>query len=341
MNKNTKTTLIVALSLFGAGVLIWLCVSLGIGFNFSKLTPGFRADADGTISDSTSVKAERIEKNVEANGQNISLNVGYADIRLEKSADADIHISYTNTEDSYFDLESNDSKIVLTQHQNGHFFFFSFFSSSGSGEVVVSIPDENIGNLDVDVASGEVSVSDIKLSGDFKLDTASGDVSLDNSKIGEFSANSASGKIYLSDVDTDNIDINTASGDISLSKIKGNIPVTLDTVSAEVYIEDVETEDLSIGTVSGNITLKDVLGKTAGLSTTSGGVELNSADFLEIRFKTVSGDISGAVVGSAEDYTVYTNTISGSNSLSGHREHGKRTLDLSSTSGSFEIRFEK
>ena len=102
-----------------------------------------------------------------------------------------------------------------------------------------------------------------------------------------------------------------------------------------------KTDGLRIGTVSGDITLEKVSGQTVGLSTTSGCVELNSADFREIKFETVSGDISGTVVGSAEDYTVYANTLSGSNSLSGHRERGNRTLDLSSTSGSFEIRFEK
>ena len=340
MNKKLKTTLIVALSLFGAGIIICFCVAMSANFDFTKLSTNFQ---DSSNSDSNA-KTEHIEKSIEASGQNISLNVGSADIRLEKSADKNIHISYTNTEDSYFELESSKSEIVLTQYQNGnHFFVFSFFGNSdiGSNEVIVSIPTENNGGLDVDVASGEVSASGIELSGDFVIDTASGDVSLDNSKIGKFSTDSASGEVRLSEVETENIDIDTASGDISLSKIADNIPVTLDTVSGEVYIEDVETDEMRISTVSGDISLSKASGQAVGFSTTSGGVELSDADFKEISFVTVSGDIHGTVSGSSDDYTVYADTISGSNNLSSHKGRGQRTIELSSTSGSFDISFKK
>ena len=340
MDKKLKTTLIVALSLFGAGIIICFCVAMSANFDLTKLSSNFQDSA----SSSSNAKTEHIDKSIEASGQNISLTVGSADIRLEKSADDEIHISYTNTEDSYFELKSSSSKIVLTQYQNGgHFFIFGFFGSIDGerSEVVVSIPAENIGGLDIDVASGEVSASDIELSGDFGIDTASGDVSLEKSTFGEFSANSASGEITLSDVKTKGIDVDTASGGVSLSKIAGNIPVTLDTVSGEVYIEDVEADEMRISTVSGDISLSKSSGKAVGFSTTSGGVELSSADFKEISFVTVSGDINGTVSGDSDDYTVYADTISGSNSLSSHKGRGQRTIELSSTSGSFDISFEK
>ena len=106
MNKKLKTTLIVALSLFGAGIIICFCVAMSANFDFTKLSANFQSES----VNASNAKTEHIEKSIEASGQNISLNIGSADIRLEKSVDENIHISYTNTEDNYFKLESSKSE---------------------------------------------------------------------------------------------------------------------------------------------------------------------------------------------------------------------------------------
>jgi len=341
MNKNTKTALIVALSLFGAGVLIWLCVSLGVGFDYSKLSGGFFRSENGTVAGETSAEAEHIAKNIDEKGQDIEFDLSSAYVTVEPSADGKIHLTYDNAEDCYFEFKETDDSLTLKQKQQfGYFFGFMFINDAPQTEVVLSLPARREGLLDINGVSGGISISDLNLRDSSKIYSVSGEISIENCKTASVEAGTTSGDIQLASINTESVKATTVSGSISLSDISGGIPVTLASTSGEVYAENVKAKDLEVGTVSGGLTLKNVSGSRAILSSTSGGVKLGGADFLEIEFETVSGDISGTVAGSSEDYTVYTETLSGSNSLSGHRGSGERKLELSSTSGSFDIGFE-
>lgn len=337
MNKKAKTTLIVALSLFGAGVIIFLCVLMSVNFDYSKLSTSFRFGTNNEVS----VKAEHIEKDLEAKGQNIKLEFSSANVTVTQSADDTIHVSYDNNENSYFELEDSSSQLVLTQKQNAGFFFGLFYMQETRSEVTLSIPAEHNGTLTINGASGDISISGLKIMGDFKIYSVSGELAIENCKAKTLETGNVSGNIKLASVETDSIRANTVSGSLKVSEISESIPVTLASTSGEVYAENVKTSKLEVGTVSGDITLRNVAGQEASFSTTSAGVELNNADFSEIIFNTVSGDIRGTISGASDDYTVYTNTVSGNDSLSSHKGRGERTLDLSSTSGDFEISFEK
>jgi len=301
MNKNIKTTLIVALSLFGAGIIICLCVSLSVHFDYKALAEDFQSG----YGKQASVPSEHIEKSADENGQSITLNLSSADLTLGTSKDDKIHISYDNTQDLYYELKESASSISLTQKGNNVFgfgFSFSLLNGSSGGKVVVEIPSGHEGEVNIYCVSGDVSASELELKNNLKISEVSGNITLENSSASD---------------------------------------VSLETTSGDVYAENVKSESFGVQSVSGGLELVSTMGRSAKLSTVSGEALLRSIDFSEIVVSTVSGDISGTLPGSAADYTVYADTLSGSNSLSSHREHGARTLDLSSTSGSFKISFEK
>lgn len=337
MDKKTKTTLIVALSLFGAGVIIWLCVSMSLRFDYSKLS----ADFSNSKSSETSVKTEHIDKDIEATGQNITLNLSSADVIVTPSADDMIHLSYDNSEDCYFELKDGASELTLKQEQAGSFFFGFLHIQETHVKVTLSIPTGHEGTLNINGASSGISISDLDIAGSFEIYSVSGEISIENCEAKEVQTGSTSGNIELTSVETDYIKAESVSGELRVSEITKSIPLELASVSGEVYAENVKASELGIKTISGHISLRNTSGQKVSFSTTSGGVELDGADFREITFETVSGDIRGTVSGAAEDYTIYTDTVSGSNNLSSLRGNGDRTIDLSSTSGSFDISFEK
>lgn len=337
MNKKTRNALIVALSLFGVGVIICLCVSISVHFDYSKLTDSFYIGA----SSGEKLETEHVDKDIKADGQDIKFNLSSADVTVTPSEDDMIHISYNNTEDNYFEFKEKDGSITLTQKGNRVFLFWSINLEDAESEVTLSIPMEHDGSLNINGASSDISISDIDITEGMGIYSVSGEISILNCKSKTLETGSTSGEIDLAALETDSIKASSVSGGLNLSDISGSIPVTLASTSGEVYAENVNTKNLGIETISGEITLKNVDGLKASLSTTSGGAELAGADFTEIKFKTVSGEISGTVSGSAEDYTVYTDTVSGSDSLSSHKGSGDRTLDFSSVSGSFDVGFEK
>ncbi|MFB0921784.1 MAG: DUF4097 family beta strand repeat-containing protein [Oscillospiraceae bacterium] len=340
MNKNTKTALIVALSVFGAGVLIWLCVSMSVGFNYSKLSWNWGKDGGNSSSDDASFSAEHFDRDIDENGQTVILNLASADITVSPSEDGKLHLSYDNTENSRFEYVEKSDKITLTQKQRSDTIIGFLENNSEKLKVVLSLPAGREGELDINGASSDISLSDIDIKDEMKIYSVSGEIEISSCKAKILATGATSGNIELRTIDVSSIDADTVSGDIRLSDIGGKIPLTLATVSGEVYAEKVEAKDFSVETVSGKTTLKNVSGMKADFSSTSGGVGLNKANFREIKFSTISGDISGTVTGSSDDYTVYTDTVSGRNSLSGHRGRGERTLDFSSTSGSFDVSFE-
>ena len=341
MNKNTKTALIVALSIFGAGVLIWLCVSLSVGFNYSKLTVRSDSKTLGAEADSN-FKKEHIDKDFDENGQKLVFNLSSADIVVEPSSDGKIHLSYDNTEETRFELDEAKNAITLTQRsKNDSFFGFVSLGSSEKLSVRLSLPADREGKLDIGSASGDVSISDISEKADMRLSSISGDVNAKHCAAETFGASTTSGELEVTSIEANSVDLNSVSGGIKVSEIGRSTPVSIASTSGEVYAENIEANDFTVSTISGEVSLTDVSGQKAGISTTSGAVTLSKADFRELKYTTISGDIRGTVSGSAEDYTVYADTVSGGNSLSGNRERGERTLDLNSTSGSFDIRFEK
>ena len=339
MNKNQKKALIIALSICGAGVLISLCVLASVNFDLSRLSA--RHNVGVSKDDSETIKAEHIEKDIDESGQNISLNLSSADVVIKPSDDEKIHISYDNTEETYFELESTGKKINLTQKQKSYITFGVVFFSDNKLTVEVYIPADHEGNLDINGASSDISVSDMKFEGKFDINSVSGDIVLQNCEADTISTGNTSGEINISAVKTTSIEASTISGDININEITEKTPISLETTSGKVYAENVSAQDIKAESISGGIELVKVTGNTANLSSTSGDVHLDLADFQEIVYNSVSGSIKGTVCGSSDDYTVYTDSISGSNSLSSHRGRGDRTLDLSSTSGSFNISFEK
>ena len=337
MNKKTKTALIVALSLFGAGIIICFCILISVHFDYSKLADGFRTG----VNSEENVEAEHVDKDIEANDQDLIFNLSSADITVTPSEDDMIHISYDNTEDSYFEFDEKSGSITLTQKGTRDFFLWTINVQDTEGKVTVSIPVGHKGALKIDGASSDISVTGLEVGGKFNIFSVSGELNIQDCECETLEAGTTSGEIKLVSLNTGSIKANTVSGGIELSDISKSIPVTLASTSGEVYAENVKTKDMGIHTVSGKMSLKNVSGQTASLSSTSGSVLLDSADFEEIDFDTVSGDIRGSVAGKAEDYTVFTDTVSGSNGLSSHKERGERTLDFSSVSGSFEIDFEQ
>ena len=340
MNKNTKTALIVALSIFGAGVLIWLCVSMSVGFNYSKLSVANIGSSESSDVDDTKFKSEHFDKLIAENGQSVALNLSSADVTVSLSDDGEIHLSYDSTEQTYFEYKESEGAISLTQKQKvGSLSQLIIIGSYEKTIISLSLPADRSGTLKINGASSEIYVSDVVMKHDMDIYGVSGDMTIKNCSSAGLNTGSVSGIITIDSVSTASIEAGSVSGDIRLTAINAAIPVMLQSTSGQVYAEKVKTTKLDIGLVSGGVTLKNVSGEKADISSTSGGVTLDAADFFALDFSTVSGDISGSVKGKSDDYTVYTDTISGHNALSSHRGRGERTLDLSSTSGSFNIRF--
>ena len=111
-------------------------------------------------------------------------------------------------------------------------------------------------------------------------------------------------------------------------KILLQIPdALLDTLTLSTTNEDISLPALAI-TKSINIS-------SNGGNITFGNLEVGSAISLTVK----NGDISGAVVGSYDDFAIQTEIKKGESNLPDNKDGGEKTLNVSSNNGDVNITF--
>jgi DUF4097 and DUF4098 domain-containing protein YvlB len=165
---------------------------------------------------------------------------------------------------------------------------------SGSGDCTVDTVE---GHLLVETGSGEIRVDDVR--GNVKVKSGSGDVEIGEAG-GTTSISTGSGDVTVENA-RDNTVVKTGSGDLSIGAARGD--TSFSTGSGDVSIDLVERGRLTVKGASGDVSI----GVKAGVpvwtdvTTVSGtirsslqgaGQPQEGEDHIELRAKTVSGDIA-------------------------------------------------
>lgn len=190
----------------------------------------------------------------------VEISTASGDCIIKKGAAGKITVDVeikVRPEDAFTpEMEERNDRIKLSENWSGN--------ASGSVLWTVTVPPET--EVDVESASGDISVSG--LTKEIEISTASGDVTLETCK-GDFDISTASGDIEMEVVEGD-FDVSVASGDISVSDIQGVI---------------------EFSAASGNIDILNAKG-SFDLSCASGDIDANRVEIKENSdFKAASGDI--------------------------------------------------
>lgn len=164
---------------------------------------------------------------------------------------------------------------------------------SGSGDVSL---EELAGEGQVESGSGDVEID--TASGDVRIKTGSGDVSVDRT-----------GRAATVSTGSGDVELGTTAGDLQAKSASGDVTVkhaladlALSTASGDLYIGRAERGAISLKNVSGDIRvgIPDGIPVWTDISCLTGNVfsSLQGAgqpaegqDYIELRAKTVSGDI--------------------------------------------------
>lgn len=165
---------------------------------------------------------------------------------------------------------------------------------SGSGDCTVEVVD---GDLQVETGSGEIRVDDVH--GNLKVKSGSGDVEIGDAA-GAVSVSTGSGDVSIESTHGHSV-FKTGSGDLSIGAAHAD--TSFSTGSGDVSIDLVERGRHSVKGASGDV----AIGVRAGvpvwtdITTVSGtirsslkgaGQPEDGQDHIELRAKTVSGDIA-------------------------------------------------
>lgn len=136
----------------------------------------------------------------------------------------------------HISLESKVEKKLSAKTSSGYLLVngvsckeMTLLSSSGNGEVCygganrlqiksssgeISLSYLTCGELEAEASSGDISLTGVQLSGDLKVNTTSGTISLNICDAGSLKLKSSSGTIFLTNCDADSLELRSSSGDI-------------------------------------------------------------------------------------------------------------------------------
>ncbi|MBO4904729.1 MAG: DUF4097 family beta strand repeat protein [Lachnospiraceae bacterium] len=178
-----------------------------------------------------------------------------------KSADTDkVTIDYyDDPENSVYKIEEDGGRLIFSRNDRSVFKLININLSKK--DIVITIPRDYEGLLDIDITSGSITASGIT-AGEMRLDNSSGSIELDNVQVaGNISIDNTSGSVSFNNLKSD--------GDISIENTTGSIEGTIEGSESDYSI----TSDVTAGSSN----LKNSTGGAHKLDvhTTAGSIEID------------------------------------------------------------------
>lgn len=318
----------------GLALLIAGAVLFGVGLargGFDELKLQSAAEVRTGTYDAGAVTALRIEAIA-------------ADVRVEKADGDAVEVTYFEGAHEGVEVKLEDGVLTLKEYWGRSWRDYVRFMWRDAREIVVRVPGE-LGGAALFSTSGGIVLKDVPIANDLTMGTTSGDIEAQG-RAGSLKLSSASGELDAREMEVaGEMTAGTTSGDIVLSNLEAGGDLKATSTSGSISVSGIDAQSFKLGSVSGDIRLNGARAASGegaiSATTTSGGIEVSGVSAAAFAFGTVSGDVTGVLPGNVRDYTIMTSTVSGGNSLPTESYGGRKTIDVSTTSGDIELAFEE
>lgn len=273
-NKTLAITKIILLSFIAlllTIILIILLVNPKKSWNFLKI----------------SSKSELVyEKKIEDNIKEIKVTTKSADIEILRSNNPYLEVKYYGEKNDK-DLSLTTNNQILNINEDTSYFCIGICNYA-EHKILISVPENNDYELSIQTASGDISIDEIK-STKMTIKSISGDINISNAEFAK--VESTSGDIEINSASK--LTAKTISGELVLHHIKNYCNIKTTSGDIEIILLEL-TENSSITTISGDVDINKNIGSYIKTETISGEVEISNNDRYaknELSIKTTSGDI--------------------------------------------------
>ncbi len=354
MKQVTKKLMIIAGSLVAAGLILTTFAFAFGGLNITSLNTELPYEEKNYTYSSAEVKSLSV-KDVDC------------DVELVGTQENKISVTTLENEKNRYDVKLSPSGELRIEYHSTQkwyeYIHFGFYIQFPSRKLTIEVPEKFIGEVKASTVSGNIALSTLDLQKGLTLSTTSGELSLtDTGTADRLTVSSVSGGIELENCKINNaLNLSTTSGDISVDTATTAGDITASTISGVVMIRKTEAQGktdfsstsgdismdastavsgISVGSGSGSIRLEKSSTKgDVDLHSTSGDINFTQLSGNNLKFKSISGEVAGTLLGKSEDYSVAVSTTSGAKDVP-QSQNGSKRLEASTTSGDISIRFE-
>jgi DUF4097 and DUF4098 domain-containing protein YvlB len=303
-----RNLLITALILILAGGVIFVFALSTVGFDFEKL--GNR-------------KMTSYELSPDEPFEYVSAVLNDCDLAIVPSPDGKTSLKIYAPEDAPVAM-TVENGVMRIEHsaKTNRTRLISFFRTEAPF-VTLYLPDDLNLSLTAVLTSGDVDLQVANRFGNVSIQTVSGDVAWNGDVEGQmFDFTTTSGDVNLTRISAAGLSVATVSGDIGIGVCTADGALSVGTTSGDTLLEDAEADtflfhsesgdlrvsgasfnrEINLSSVSGEMQLGDLV--TEGLcqiGTTSGDVHFVRSGASRFDIGTVSGDVTGSLLGMEEE----------------------------------------
>ena len=260
------------------------------------------------------------EMTVSSDLKKIVLDEYKANINIEKSEDAKIHISYYENLNNTYNIVETDGVLTMVKQRTAENFADEFLTLSVSTPTVtVALPEKFSGEMHIDLTDGNINAKSATLSC-LAADTQNGDVFINSCTF------------------SGHLDLRSERGGIRIYETKVATNCKLKCKSGELFLWSLDAKDVYANTRGGLITLAHVKADTIYAEGTSKDIITSCIAFeTDAHLITAGGDIRGSVVGTEGDFTYHCSAPEGNCNLDDSTSHGAKNLHAKTEQGKINI----
>lgn len=239
-NKNAIILLIVVLIIVVLVLIYFLYNSITGKFEFNNFNSVFQGENLNCIIEE-SYDIEEIE--------NLKIKSNLGDIKLKNSEDSALKCEIYGKDVEDVEIKTNNKELNITYSQKG----INLFGNNYKREIIIFIPNEFAGNINIDSDCGDIDVSNLKKASlDIKQDC--GDTEIDDIK---------------------NVSVDSALGDIKINTINNKCKIESD--CGDIKIQDAQIkENSSIKSDLGDVKIEKINDIYVDAETDLGEVEIEN-----------------------------------------------------------------
>ena len=332
MKIKGKKKYLIAGSMFAAGLVIFLIGFSIVGFNISRIS---------TVS-----PYEEKEFTESKEVSHIQVDVENLAIEFASTKENELHIQYFENKEITYLIENTGGNLQIKQQDHSKWYnqFFVIDWDMRNKTMVISIPENFEGNIDIKTSNASVELSEINIE---KLiaRSSNGKININNLSVrDDLDIKTSNSSINLENVQiTGDAQIRTGNGAITLKDIDIKGESICSTSNASINLMNLSAKDLNLQTDNGKIDLKNTTVRKGILADTSNNsILLDDVDVGETIICTTSnGGIKGTIIGAMEDFSITSQTSNGNNNLPTDTNKGEKTARFKTSNSSIQVNFTK
>lgn len=305
--KHIGKLLIIAGCLVFTGV---ICMFAGMGILWRHGTKAVYINANGNGNRDNYVSQEY---RTEVDGiEVLETDLGSDDVTIQYAEGNQFVIQYADdAQNPTYTITNENGKLKIRHQENfsllsGQWVIDLFGDDKNSidyGEVVIQVPKEYAGAYDIGFSSGSVTMENMSVAEEVAVDMSSG-------------------SLNFSDISCQKgIQVVMTSGSVDFTNVTTKGELKLDASSGNMDVNKASASKLLIDITSGDVDIEEL--------TVEQGVSV----------EITSGNVDMGLTDKKENYSIYTDVLSGNCNLPEVYENGSKEISVSVTSGMVDVTF--